>query len=119
MTMQITIEVPNSLGQQLQRFRSRLPEMLERGLRELMAESSETLDENAIVELLASQPLPERVLAIQPSFELQTRMSELLERNKRGELGRRDEAELERHLMLEHLVRLAKAYAYRQLRTDA
>ena len=114
MTMQITIEVPNDLGQQLQQFQDRLPEVLERGLYELMAEKSEVQDESAIVELLTSQPSPKQIIAIRPSPELQSRVSELLERNKRQELSRREERELERHLMLEHLVRLAKAYAYRQ-----
>ena len=116
MTMQITIEVPNTLGRQLQRFRDRLPEVLERGLHEVLAETrGEFQDENVIMELLASQPSPERVLAIRPSPELQSRVSELLDRNKRGELTRQDEAELERYLTLEHLVRLAKAHAAQQL----
>ena len=33
MTVDITIQVPDMLGQQLRRFRKRLPEILERGLR--------------------------------------------------------------------------------------
>ena len=117
MTMQITIEVPDGLGRQLQKFRERLPEILERGLREVSAEADEGFpDENAIVELLASQPAPEQVLAVRPSPELQTRVSELLARSKAGELSRPEEAELERYLLLEHLVRLAKAHAYQQTR---
>ena len=116
MAMEITIEVPEALGRQLQPFRERLPEVLERGLRELLAErSSDFQDENAIMELLTSQPTPEQVLAIRPSPELQARVSELLDQNKQGKLSRQEEAELERHLTLEHLVRLAKAYAYKQL----
>ena len=116
MTVEITIQVPNALGQQLQRFRGRLPEILERGLREVSAERpTDFQDENAIMELLASQPAPEQVLDIRPSPELQTRVSELLCRSKEGELAQQEEAELERYLMLEHLVRLAKAHAYKQL----
>lgn len=116
MTVEITIQVPDALGKQLQRVRERLPEIVERGLREVLAEKSgDFQDENAIIELLTSQPSPERVLSIRPSPELQARVSELLRRNKTGELSRREEAELERYLMLEHLVRLAKAHAYKQL----
>jgi len=116
MTVEITIQVPDVLGQQLQRFRERLPEVLERGLREVMVEQSGGLqDENAIMELLSSGPIPEQVLAIHPSSELQTRASDLLSRSKVGRLSRQEEAELERYLTLEHLVRLAKAYAYQQL----
>ena|SRR5436190_1589670 len=115
MTMHITIEVPDGLGRQLQKFPERLPEILERGLREVSAEVGEGFqDENAIVEILASQPAPEQVLALRPSAELQTRVSELLARSKVEELSRQEEAELERYLLLEHLVRLAKAHAYQQ-----
>jgi len=70
-----------------------------------------------IIELLASQPTPEQVLAIRPSPEFQARVSELLGRNKEGELSRQEETELERYLTLEHLVRLAKAHAYKQMTT--
>jgi hypothetical protein len=108
--------VSDVLGQQLRRFRQRLPEILERGLREMLAEEpGEFQDENAIIELLTSQPTPEQVLAIRPSSELQARVSELLGRSKDGELSRQEETELERYLTLEHLVRLAKAHAHKQL----
>ncbi|MBI3360311.1 MAG: hypothetical protein HY023_04295 [Chloroflexi bacterium] len=114
--MQITIEVPDTLWRQLQNLKGRLPEILERGLREMSAEGSNGFkDENAIMELLASQPTPEQVLAIRPSSEFQARVSDLLYQSKQGELSRQQETELERYLMLEHLVRLAKAHAYQQL----
>ena len=116
MTIEITIQVPDVLGQQLRRFRERLPEILGRGLREMLAEKpGEFQDENAIIELLTSQPAPEQVLAIRPSPELQARVSELLGRSKEGELSRQEETELERYLTLEHLVRLAKAHVHKQL----
>lgn len=117
MTIEITIEVPNDIGEQLQHYRDRLPEMLERGLYELMAEELEIRDENAIVELLASQPSPQQIIAARPSPELQSRVSKLLGKSKSQTLSRQEERELDRYLMLEHLLRLAKAHAYRQLRT--
>src|SRR5262245_56388882 len=114
--MEITIQIPDALGQELQRFKDRLPELLERGLQELRVESQAGFqDENRIMELLVSQPTPEQVLALNPSPEFQARVSDLLQRSKQGNLSAAETAELERHLMLEHLVRLAKAYAYRQL----
>jgi hypothetical protein len=116
MAIEITVQVPDALGQQLQRFRDRLPEILERGLREVLAENARDFqDESSIIELLTSQPSPEQVLSIRPSPELQGRVSELLHQNKQGDLSRVEEAELERYLTLEHLVRLAKAHAYKQL----
>jgi hypothetical protein len=119
MTMQITIDVPNQLGRRLQRFKDRLPEVLEQGLRAISDDEDTTQsgyhDEQDVMVLLASQPTPDQVLAIRPSAALQQRMSELLERNKISALNRTEEAELDRYLTLEHLVRLAKAYAYRQV----
>jgi hypothetical protein len=46
-------------------------------------------------------------------------MSELLDRNKSGTLLRSEQVELDRYLLLEHLVRLAKAHAYKNLQTAA
>jgi hypothetical protein len=116
--MQITIEVPDRFGEKLQQLGDRLPEALIRGLQELTpTESLPYQDERQIVELLASQPSPEVVLAIRPTLALQSRMSELLAQNKSGTLSRAEEVELDRYLLLEHWVRLAKAHAYKNLQT--
>ena len=72
-------------------------------------------DDSQIVELLASQPSPEIILAIRPTPALQARMSELLDRNKSGTLSAPEEVELDHYLLLEHWVRLAKAHAYKSL----
>jgi hypothetical protein len=118
--MEITIQVPDELGRQLQRYQERLPELLARGLHEVMAESSPPFpDENAVIELLASRPTPEQVLALRPSPALQERISDLLDRNKDGTLTEQEQAELDRYQLLEHLVRLAKASAIQQLARTA
>jgi phage terminase Nu1 subunit (DNA packaging protein) len=115
--MQITVEVPDDLGQQLQQFSDRIPELLERGLQELLYEHpGNFMDEQEIMALLASQPTPDQILAIRPSTEFQTHVSDLLAQSKAGTLAQKGEAELERYLTLEHLVRLAKAHAYGQIR---
>lgn len=116
MTIQVMVEVPNRLGQQLQRFQDRLPEVLERGLQTLLFEDAVgAADEQAIMAVLASQPTPEQIMALQPSPKFQVRVSDLLARSKTGILSKAEEAELERYLVLEHLVRLAKIQAYGQL----
>jgi 16S rRNA C1402 (ribose-2'-O) methylase RsmI len=116
--MQITIEVPDRLGEQLQQLGDRLPEVFDRALQELTtAETTAYQDDHQIIELLASQPSPEVILAIRPTPTLQARMSELLEQNKSGTLTRPEEVELDRYLLLEHWVRLAKAHAYKNLQT--
>ncbi|GAA6622002.1 hypothetical protein [Scytonema sp. NUACC26] len=114
--MQITVEVSEELGRQLQQFQDRLPEVVECGLQELLSEqlTSNFVDEKEIVALLASQPTPEQILAIKPSPEFQARVSDLLAQNKAGNLSAKGEAELERYLTIEHLVRLAKARAFAQ-----
>jgi len=119
--MQITIDIPDPLGQQLQQFGHRLPELLERGLLELQNEqqSSHSQDELEIMALLASQPSPEQVLAIRPSATLQVRVSDLLQQRKAQSLSQQEAVELERYLTLEHLVRLAKAHVYSQIQQQA
>jgi hypothetical protein len=117
----ITLQLSDNLAERLAPFRDRLPELLERGLRDLLNDSSTDngLDAEAIIALLARQPTPEQILAIQPSATLQSRVSELLVASKAGTLPAKEKAELERYLTIEHLVRLAKAYAYGQLQKSA
>lgn len=118
--MRITLEVPDRIGEKLQQLGDRLPEALDRALEELTPpETISYQDELQIVELLASQPSPEAILAIRPTPALQTRISDLLDRNKSGTLSRSEEVELDRYLLLEHWVRLAKAHAYKHLQTVA
>ncbi len=116
--MEITLEVPDRLAEQLQQFQERLPEALEQGLQALVHErSSKFMDEREIITLLATRPTPEQILAIKPLPEFQARVSELLAQSKTGVLTAKGEAELERYLTIEHLVRLAKTHAYEMLQT--
>ena len=115
MSVDITIRVPDKLGRQLEQYQDRLPELLERGLRDVqVARSAHESTESEIIAVLASQPTPEQVLALRPTEAMQERVSEMLQRSKQDGLSRAEEAELERHLYLEHLVRLAEARALEQ-----
>ena len=77
--MQIILEVPDRPGEKLHALGDRLPEALDRALRDLSsAKTIPNLDDRHIFELLASQPTPEAILAIRPTPALQARMSELL-----------------------------------------
>jgi hypothetical protein len=116
--MEITIRVPDALGHRLERYLDRLPELLERGLREVALEGTQQFeDETEILALLASRPAPEEILALRPSAALQARLSTLLDREQQQALTPEEQAELERFLLLEHLVRLAKAQAYKERAT--
>ena len=114
---QITITIPDNLAQQLEQIQTQLPQVLELGLQALQSQQrqSKFLDEQEIIALLASQPTPEQILAISPSAGFQARVSALLAQGKEGTLSSREEAELERYLTLDHLVRIAKAHALKQL----
>jgi hypothetical protein len=116
MTVSITIDVPPELADRLRPFQERLVELLERGLRvTTLEEGVACQDEAAIIEILTSNPTPDQVLALRPLPEFQARVSALLARSKTGELLPQENAELERYLMLEHLVRLAKVHAAQHL----
>jgi hypothetical protein len=115
-TISLTIEVPDKLGQTLQKMPDRIPEILERGLVDLQEEPFTSYqDEEHIIALLASQPTPQQILALQPSPTLQKRVRDLLISNQQGVLTGEQTAELDRYMLLEHLVRLAKIHASRQL----
>lgn len=116
MTLRVTVDLPERLDGPLQQFKDRLPEVMERGLNALLFEQAPGFqDEQEIMSMLASQPTPEQIMAIRPSTKFQQRASELLARSKVGQISKAEEAELERYLTLEHLVRLAKTQAYRKL----
>jgi len=88
---QITIDISDDLAQQLQQFQAQLPQMLEIGLQEfqLQQRSTNFLDEQAIIYLLASQATPSEILAIRPSPEFQARVSHLLSQSKAGTFPQR------------------------------
>lgn len=97
-----------------------LPADLEQELQQaLTVQSGWTADEMSILETLTRQPAPEEVLALYPSLHLQTRIRELLERNKHQTLAPQETAELARYAVLDQLVRLAKANAYSHIEQAA
>jgi hypothetical protein len=117
MTVEITIQVSDDLGQELQQVRDRLPEVLARGLREVLSQHLDVYaDEQRVIEVLTSQPTPEEILALRPSPALQTRAGELLLQSRQVGLTADERTELDRYLILEHLVRVAKGRALERLR---
>jgi hypothetical protein len=118
--MQITLDLPDNLAHKLQLLGDRLPAALDQALQGfLLDETTLGQGERQIIDLLASQPSPEAILAIRPSEALQARVSELLERNKANGLSRDEEAEFDRYMLLEHWVRMAKISARKHLKAAA
>ena len=110
--MEITLTVPEPLGQRLRSAEGHIPEIIEFGLREWDARHSGGFSGLAeVLETLATLPGPEEVLALRPSPALQERLDHLLEQSQAGELSAEQRREWEQYQYVEHLVRLAKTRA--------
>jgi hypothetical protein len=108
----VTVELPGDLAQRLQPLSDRLPDILEMGLRQWRAAGQPGFQGTAeILELLATLPSPEEILALCPSEALQARVQTLLEKNRAEGLSPAEEQEWQQYEYLEHLVRMAKARA--------
>lgn len=108
----VTLELSSDLAQRLRPLSDQLPHILEMGLRQWQATKQPGFQGTAeILELLATLPSPEEILALRPSEALQTRVQELLEKNREEGLSPAEEQEWQQYEYLEHLVRIAKAKA--------
>lgn len=72
-----------------------------------------------IVDFLTSCPTPEEVLAFKASANLQARADVLLEKNREGTLTPSEKEELDQFMVIEHLMRLAKARARQRISGQA
>lgn len=105
--VKVEIQVPESLAEQLDSVRDRLPEVLAHGLDELSPLPNEVY--RYILEFLASNPTPEALLKFEPTPEMQERVQELLEKNRDGRLTAAESAELDEYMRINHLVTMLKA----------
>lgn len=65
-----------------------------------------------IIEFIAAGTTPQSLINFQPSEVAKERVADLIFREKTEALTAEEKAELDQYLMLEHLLRLAKARAY-------
>lgn len=68
-----------------------------------------------IIDFIASGPSPQEILAFKPSASMQNRVDELLEKKRESGLSESEAREVEQFLMVEHIMRLAKARARQRL----
>ena len=68
-----------------------------------------------VIDFIASGPSPEEILAFKPSAAMQNRVDELLEKKRESGLSESEAREVEQFLMIEHIMRLAKARARQRL----
>ncbi len=115
--MQVTIDLPENLAVYLQSNRQNLPQIFEVGLGEFKASSSVGYKNVAdVLEFLANLPKPEEILKLRPSVEMQEKIEALLEKNRREGLSETEEKIWASYEFIEHLVRIAKAKAKKQLK---
>ena len=112
--MQLTIELPDELAERLESKRDRLAEIIERGLRQISAESSALAQE--VVAFLARGPQPEAIVAFHPSATSVACARALLEKNASGALTPAEQAELDEMADLNQFFALIKAQARQHLR---
>jgi hypothetical protein len=101
---QITIEVPDALMAQLSPIRDRLPEVLARGLCEPSALLNEAY--RSVLTFLTSNPSSEELLKFKLAPQIQEHISELLEKNRTGQLTEMEEAELDEYGYINNLFRV-------------
>jgi hypothetical protein len=111
---QITIEVPETLAKRLASVRDRLPEVLARWLDQPSPVPDEVY--RYILEFLASNPSPQEVIDFKLTPAMQERVSELLGKNRTGELIAAESAELDGYERLNRFVRKFKIQAMKDLK---
>lgn len=68
-----------------------------------------------ILDFLASTPTPEQIVAFHPSEALQSRLHELLDRNREGILSDDESAELDEFSRMNHLMSMLKIRARKRI----
>ena len=68
-----------------------------------------------IVDFLASGPAPAEILAFRPSESMKSNAEILLEKKRNDLISEEESHELEQLMMVEHIMRLAKARARQRL----
>lgn len=105
--VEITIKVPDALAERLSSVQDRLPEVLALGLEELSPLPNRVY--RYILEFLISRPSPEALMRFGPTPEMQSRVNELLERDRAGQLTPAESAELDEYVRIDHLITMLKA----------
>ncbi|WP_394992834.1 hypothetical protein [Emticicia sp.] len=68
-----------------------------------------------VIDFIISSPDPQKVLDFRPSSTLQDRVEDLVYKKKTSELNLDEIAELERYLLIDHIMIMAKKRAKKSL----
>ena len=122
---ELTIQVSDELAQRLEPLQNRLPELLWQLLdfANLPTNISKTVQTEPtdiplvyqeVLDFLIKRPTPEEIIAFKVSPQAQSRLEELLERNRSATLNSMELAELDVYEQLEHMMILLKARAFKR-----
>ncbi|MCB0209930.1 MAG: hypothetical protein KDJ52_11395 [Anaerolineae bacterium] len=122
-TYTVTLDLPESLYQQLSRRSQQFQHSLEEELLAILTmkmRSSETADHlpsaySEVIEFLGHGATPQEIAEFRLSATAKARASALLNKNKEGTLTPSEEAELDSYVELEAFIGLLKVQALRQL----
>lgn len=118
--MQLTLDLSEDLLSKIEGLEAQLPQALEIGLDQLASHPRDGFDGfSEILEFLADLPTPQEVLALRPSSSLQAQIDRLSESYKAEELTAQDALLWKQYEYLEHVVRMAKAKAYKKLQAQS
>src|SRR3989442_10624886 len=104
--MQLTIDIPDRLAEQLEPERERVAEIIARGLRRSWSGISELRWE--VISFLARRPTAKEMIEFRPSEGATGRLRELLARNEQNALTPEEEAELDDLCDVDRFVSLIK-----------
>ena len=122
---ELTIQVSDELAQRLEPLQNRLPELLWQLLdvANLPTSISKTVQTEPtdiplvyqeVLDFLIKRPTPEEIIAFKVSPQAQSRLEELLKRNRSATLNSMELAELDVYQQLEHMMILLKARAFKR-----
>ncbi len=81
--------------------------------------NTETFIENEVARFLAGRPTPAEIITFRPSEAVTARVRVLLAAERDGQIQEAERHELDTYEYVEHLMRLIKAEAHRQLGQQA
>lgn len=91
----------------------------EQAIDDMTADASAPSIADALSDFIVSQPTLEEITEYKAPHDQQERMSELLDKNRRGRISGAEWAELEKALTVSHVITLAKAKAHHKMRDQA
>lgn len=107
--MQLTIEIPERLAQQIESSKVSWTEVIMRGLGQPI--STESVLAQEVIEFLGRGPGAREIVAFRPSEDSVARASALLDKNKDGTLSAEEQAELDEIAAWNRLFALIKSQA--------